>query len=54
MWRRGVKNVDLSECVFELMTISLKQVDIIMGKHYEPHVTTNQKPTIDTQKRKRK
>ena len=36
------------------MTISLKQVHIIMGQHMSPMVTTNQKPTTDTQKPKRK
>ena len=36
------------------MNISLNQVDIIMGQHMNPMVTTNQKPTKDTPKSKRK
>ena len=36
------------------MIISLKQVDIAIGQYMNPMVTTNQKPTIDTQKLKRK
>ena len=31
MWGKGVKNVALLECVWTYMTISLKQVDIVMG-----------------------
>ena len=37
------------------MSISLKQIDIVIGQHIwhtcgNPIVTTNQKPAIDTQK----
>ena len=33
MWGKGVKNVDLLECVWTCMTISLKPVDTVMGQH---------------------
>ena len=33
VWEGSKKNVDLLKCVWTKMTISLNQVDIIMGQH---------------------
>ena len=55
MLGRGVKNVDLLKCVWTKMTISLKQVDLVIGQQvitpWKPQI---KKPTIDTQKLGRK
>ena len=50
---RGVRNLDLLECVWTYMITSLEQVDITYMLTYVNPITTNQKPTIDTQKQKR-
>ena len=47
MWGGEYKTVDLSECVWTWMAISLKQADIVMAQHtWTP--STNKKHTIDS------
>ena len=47
MWGKGVKMVDLSECVWTKMTTSLKQVDIFIVNVYEPHGNHNKLKTYN-------
>ena len=53
MWERKVKNTDLFKCL-NLNDYQFKTKYNYRSTYMNPITTTNQKPTIDTQKLKRK